>query len=133
VQDKFKIFFYAAAIILWILYKIREQKKSGMWERRTPSTPAKPVKPVAREVAKAPMVISRKQIKKVQPVRKEESSATEKTTVVDRHDSSFFKKVIEEDFINQQMLAEKNKDEEIILPDIRMAIIGSVILTRPVW
>jgi len=137
-EDVFKVILYAAAIIIWIIYKARQQQKSGMWKPRTGQVPeeAGPVipapasysKPVIRKEAPKKTTIFKTPAPKVKSYEKnyenyQNPEFNKKTNAVN-------------DEINAIALPESemtDTHEEVFNFDLRQAVISSEILKRPAW
>lgn len=144
-EDIFKVVFYTIAIAIWIVYKIREQKKSGAFKPRTEIN-----KEVEKNIfnEKLPEKLKPEVINVPKPLKKEKyvplkinknkvarkDYASTEGNIIESYDSPFLTQILNED-LEQQRLSmletENSKPSYQFNPE--QAIIGSEILKRPNW
>lgn|GEM_PF-4542743 len=140
-EDIFKVIFYAVVVIIWIIYKANEQRKSGMWKKRTNQNPEPPKPQQETEipellkrfleekqpVKKAPVPVSRPPVKEgtaqVKPVSYYEPALKKP------EGGPSVKSQIETDFPPPTGEAEETPFDF----DLRKSIIAAEILKRPTW
>lgn len=140
-EDLIKVIVYSAAVVLWIIYKARQQKKSGMWDRRIPDTPVEipsPVPEIKPEVLRNTRKPPEKKPEKRAPVPVQATKPTdfvlEQIPSEEKYNTAFLRDLIKAD--SEQVTeenAEMKANEPAYVFNVRDAIIGAEILKRPSW
>lgn len=144
-DDIFKVIFYTIAIGLWILYKYREQKKSGVFKPITEKPPAEPVPDYTKSnqpskilKPKDTPITSKKVIRQDIPrslALENNSLSLEYEALNETYLSPYMEQLIKDDNL---LTEEENRKEAahanpVFIFDLPNAVIGSIILTRPNW
>jgi len=141
-EDIVKVILYGAAILIWIIYKAREQRKSGMWKPRTGGQPvvetAEPptIKrdPVKKPVKKTVTVKKPEPVYRApSPVEKIKPAYDQEAIIVEAFETPFSKALENESLILFPPADQVVKTEEVFQFDLRQAVISAEILKRPSW
>jgi hypothetical protein len=140
-EDVIKVIIYGVALALWILYKAREQKKSGMWKPRAENKPAVEIKETQvpktetiRQPVKKPVAVKKVAVQKPVPaVNKKNTTFDRQAPVIELYETPFSKSITEESLLPVSEVETAEKQEEIYNFDLRQAVIGAEILKRPAW